>query len=118
MIATPETFWTLLRDRAHWEFELFLMVLFDGLIVGLLWPFARLHWRHHIDRDKREGGIVPDRGQFIQHVPIKYRWTMHAIGRDGQPLGPSIPMDPPKPKVTGPGYATRDDFTNFLPDQE
>lgn len=36
-----ETFWTLMRDRAHWEFELFVMVVFDGLLFGLLWPFCR-----------------------------------------------------------------------------
>jgi hypothetical protein len=27
-----ETFWTLLRDPAHWEFEIFLMIL-KGMIV-------------------------------------------------------------------------------------
>ena len=33
-----ETFWTLLRDKAHWEFEIFLMFLFDGVLGGL-WLF-------------------------------------------------------------------------------
>lgn len=51
----PETFWTLLHDKAHWEFEMFLMLLFDGLIFGLAWPFICKHVGHHIDRDKREG---------------------------------------------------------------
>ena len=46
-----ETFWTLLGDPAHWLFELFLMMLFDGLIFGLAWPFIRKHWRHHLNRD-------------------------------------------------------------------
>ena len=49
-----ETFWTLLRDPAHWAFEIFLMLLFDGLLFGLCWPFVRKHWRHHIDRDVRD----------------------------------------------------------------
>ena len=49
-----ETFWTLLRNAAHWEFEIFLMLLFDGIIVGLCWPFARKHWQHHIARDRAE----------------------------------------------------------------
>lgn len=70
-----ETFWTLLRDPAHWEFELFLMLVFDGLIVGLLWPFARLHWRHHISRDRRDEdarlkALVP------QCPTVKYRWSI------------------------------------------
>lgn len=53
-MSSPETFMSLLRDRAHWEFELFLMALFDGLIGAILWPFARKHWRHHLERDRRE----------------------------------------------------------------
>jgi hypothetical protein len=48
-----DTFWTLLQDSAHWEFEIFLMLLFDGVIAGLCWPFARKHWQHHVDRDKQ-----------------------------------------------------------------
>ena len=33
-----ETFWTLLHDVAHWEFEIFLMFLFDIIIGLILWP--------------------------------------------------------------------------------
>ena len=61
-----ETFWTLLRDPAHWEFELFLMLLFDGLIFGLLWPFVRVHWRHHIRHDEA------DRAQDIDNAAIQH----------------------------------------------
>ncbi len=43
-----ETFWTLLRDKAHWEFEIFLMILFDLIIGGLAWPFLKKHWAHHV----------------------------------------------------------------------
>ena len=49
-----ETFWSLLHDAAHWEFEIFLMVLFDGVIAGLLYPFVRKHWAHHVARDQRD----------------------------------------------------------------
>jgi hypothetical protein len=49
-----ETFWTLLRDAAHWEFEIFLMLLFDGLVAGILWPFVRVHWKHHLAHDNEE----------------------------------------------------------------
>lgn len=41
-----ETFWTLFRDAAHWEFELFLMFAVDGLLLGLLLPKLRKHWKH------------------------------------------------------------------------
>ncbi|MGH7745457.1 MAG: hypothetical protein ACREQ5_11790 [Candidatus Dormibacteria bacterium] len=47
-----ETFWSLLHDAAHWEFEVFLMIVFDVVIGGLCWPFVRKHWKHHLERDK------------------------------------------------------------------
>ncbi len=53
-MIVDETFMSLLHDRAHWEFEIFLMVLFDGVLAGLIWPFVRKHWQHHVDRDKEE----------------------------------------------------------------
>ena len=36
-----ETFWTLLHDLAHWEFELFLIFIFDILIGVIIWPFFK-----------------------------------------------------------------------------
>ena len=62
MINSPETFWTLLHDGAHWEFEIFLMVIFDGVVgylgFQLFWPYLRKHWKHHIDRDEREANAT------------------------------------------------------------
>jgi len=49
-----ETFWSLLRSTGHWEFEIFLMILFDLLLGGLLWPFLRKHWKHHVRRDEKD----------------------------------------------------------------
>ena len=49
-----ETFWTLLGDVAHWEFEIFVTIVFDVVVCGLLWPFVRRHWKHHVERDVRE----------------------------------------------------------------
>ena len=51
----PETFWTLLRNAAHWEFEIFLMILFDLIIGGIAWPFVKKHWKHHVEHDRMEG---------------------------------------------------------------
>ncbi len=54
-----ETFWTLLRDSAHWEFELFVgfveMLIFDVFIGFMMWPHVKKHWKHHLERDKVEG---------------------------------------------------------------
>ena len=67
MYLAQETFTSLLHDRAHWEFELFLMFIFDLVLGGLLWPFLRRHWNHHLDRDRREGN---DKGHLW--LAIKY----------------------------------------------
>jgi hypothetical protein len=64
-----DTFWTLLRDSAHWEFEIFLMLLFDGVLAGLCAPFVRKHWQHHIDRDLADLGpsiLSPARLAWLQ----------------------------------------------------
>ena len=49
-----ETFWTLFFDIAHWEFEIFLMVLFDFVLgfVGwryILQPILKKWFSHHKD---------------------------------------------------------------------
>lgn len=53
-----ETFWSLLRDQAHWEFELFLMLIFDVVIGVLIWP--RLKARLHREIDEEHGVKHPD----------------------------------------------------------
>jgi hypothetical protein len=65
-----ETFFSLLKDPAHWEFEIFLMFLFDGLIFGLLFPFIRVHWRHHVDRDRRDAGEPIGKGPDIGLIQL------------------------------------------------
>ena len=48
-----ETFWTLFTDVAHWEFELFLIFLFDVLVGILVWPRVRKFLLHHKSDDER-----------------------------------------------------------------
>lgn len=50
----PETFWFLLHDTAHWEFELFLMLLFDGLVGICIWPFVKKGVQHYLNYEKEE----------------------------------------------------------------
>ena len=47
LLAETETFWTLLHSTGHWEFEAFLMVLFDGLLAGVTWPLIKMAVRKH-----------------------------------------------------------------------
>ncbi len=42
-----ESFLDLLKDPAHWEFEIFLILIFDVLLGAIIWPFARGGLRHH-----------------------------------------------------------------------
>ena len=48
-----ETFWTLLRDPAHWQFELFLIFIFDVVIGILIWPQLKRWFRHHHEDDDK-----------------------------------------------------------------
>lgn len=84
-----DTFWTLLRDSAHWEFEIFLMLLFDGLIVGLCAPFVRKHWQHHIDRDLADLGpsiLSPARAAWLQECADQSK-AAEVRGQAGQVTG-------------------------------
>ena len=42
-----ETFFDLLKDPAHWYFELLLIVIFDVIIGLLIWPFIQKALIHH-----------------------------------------------------------------------
>ena len=48
-----ETFFTLLKDPAHWQFELFLIFLFDVLIGALIWPWIKKFSKHHKEDDDK-----------------------------------------------------------------
>ena len=88
-----ETFWTLLHDKAHWEFELFLMALFDGLIGAMFWPFISKHWKHHKDRDKRESKAIStlsetnDYPSWLRFTATKDDKVVNAIIVDGPAKG-------------------------------
>ena len=42
-----ESFFDLLKDPAHWEFEIFLMVVFDVVIGLVIWPYVQKAMTHH-----------------------------------------------------------------------
>lgn len=52
-----ETFWTLIKDTANWEFELFLIFIFDILIGLLIWPAIR--------------HLIKDHKLIHKHMPYK-----------------------------------------------
>jgi len=42
-----ETFFSLLKDPAHWEFEILLIIIFDVIIGLVIWPFIQKALVHH-----------------------------------------------------------------------
>jgi len=47
------TFWDLFRSLAHWEFEIFMIILLDIVIGILIWPRVKRFFIHHkADHDK------------------------------------------------------------------
>lgn len=53
-----ESFWTLLRDPAHWYFELVLILLFDVVIGALAWPAIRRHIHRDVGAAEEHGHIL------------------------------------------------------------
>jgi len=48
-----ETFWSLLHDWPHWEFETFLTFVYDVLVGMILWPLVRKFLMHHRSDDQQ-----------------------------------------------------------------
>lgn len=48
-----ETFFDLLKDPAHWEFEIFLIFIFDVIIGLIIWPFIQKAFTHHTSDHER-----------------------------------------------------------------
>jgi hypothetical protein len=55
MTHETETVWTLLSNGAHWQFEIITSIVFDLVVVGIMWPFIQKHWGHHLEADKIHG---------------------------------------------------------------
>jgi hypothetical protein len=53
MTIGEEDFWFLLHNLAHWEFELFLMFIFDVVLGLLLIPFGKRWLKKHDEKKHR-----------------------------------------------------------------
>lgn len=64
-----ETFWSLVTDIAHWELEVFIMVVVDGIALGLAWPWLKKHYSHHLahDRAHQEATSTPGVAPYNQN---------------------------------------------------
>jgi len=63
-----ETFWTLLQSAAHWQFELFLMFLFDVVIGLVLYPFFKRAVLHHKTDDVK----IDELEEKVDELQAKY----------------------------------------------
>jgi hypothetical protein len=63
-------YWSILTDPAHVSVELTLTLLFDGLLLGVLWPLIRGYLNRVMERQHavldEEHGIV-HHGDHIHH---------------------------------------------------
>ena len=57
-MSEHETFWTLIRDPAHWQFELFLMFLADFILGLLVVPWVRYRLLHHTSDDQKNPNLA------------------------------------------------------------
>ncbi len=70
-----ETFWTLIKDSAHWEFELFLIFIFDILIGLLMWPAIKCFIKDH--------KLIHKHMPFKSKAQTKYMFAKHpAIAKE------------------------------------
>jgi hypothetical protein len=60
-----ETFLTLLKDPAHWEFEIFLILIFDVILGILIWPRISKFLLHHKSDDERIEELEKKVNEFI-----------------------------------------------------
>jgi len=66
-----ETFFTLVTSAAHWELELFIMLLFDVVIGFFLWPFFLLRlkrWTKHHRSDDDKIKVLEDKVKRMEEI--------------------------------------------------
>lgn len=56
-------YWSILTDPAHVAVEITLMILLDGLLLGLLWPMIR----RYVNRKLHQQHEILDAEHGIQH---------------------------------------------------
>jgi len=75
MFTEHETFWMLLQDSAHWKFELFIQLVFDGLIGLIIWPFFRKKVLHHQSDDLKIERLERQMKEVQEQVAIIFTAT-------------------------------------------
>jgi hypothetical protein len=66
-----ETFWDLIKDPAHWMFEIVLIFIFDGLIGLIIWPQIKKRLVHHRSDDQKLEELQKQMKAVQKHLGIK-----------------------------------------------
>jgi len=66
-----ESFFQLLQSPGHWLFEMFLMVLFDGLVGYFAWPRIKRHFHRDIDVEHGHEQKIAGRVQDLEDLMEK-----------------------------------------------
>lgn len=66
-----ETFWSLVKSLPHWEFELLLMALFDGLLGAIILPWWKRAHTHHQSDDQRIEALERELDNIKSRLGIK-----------------------------------------------
>lgn len=77
-----ETFFTLLLNAAHWEFELFLMFIFDVLIGLIIWPYLRGFMKHHRGDDDQIECLQRQVAELQARLGIKDEGCKHEVCKE------------------------------------
>lgn len=62
-----ETFWTLLKDLSHWEFELFISVIFMAIEGLVFWPIIN-RWREHHREDDYKIAVLKEKVRELEDM--------------------------------------------------
>ena len=63
-----ETLWILLHSKAHWEMEILLQLIFDGLLGMILIPMSRYLYRRWSRHHQKDDANVAELQKEVQAI--------------------------------------------------
>lgn len=74
-----EHFFDLIRDPHHWGLELTIVLLVDGLLLGLCYPFVKRHIHKDVDMaEQHDHELIETLTQRVEFLEERLDQTHHA----------------------------------------